>query len=175
MPEREHDQYYLDSNFILTVAAELDKSGATVDQGMSRYLHDFAAQRQTKPPLASLGLAAVQAHLVRPITTDSGFEKRTRAGASFGPSSFGLQFLKKILADLRNIICGSKKKPTELGKNAQAYIAAITAFIVHKFHIESATATGMAVLTMLTVSRATKKAFCEMTDAEFFASLREKE
>jgi hypothetical protein len=173
MPERESDQFYLDPDFILAAAKELEKSGSKADQGMSRYLQEFVAQRESRPPLASLGMAAVQTDLVRPMTTDSAFEVRSADRPNLGPSNWGIQFLKKILADLRDVICGSKKKPTELGKNAQAYIAAITIIIMQKFHLLSPTANGMAVLTILAISRATKKAFCEMTDAEVFAALKE--
>jgi hypothetical protein len=175
MAEREYDQFYLDPNFIRAAAAQLEKSGTVADRGMSRYLRDFAAGQESTTPLVSLGLAAVQTQLIRPMTTDSAIERRG-ASLSFqlGPAQWGLQFLRKILANLREAICGNKKKPTPLGKNAEAYIAAITAFIMQKFHVPYGTATGLAVLIMLTLSRSAKKAFCEMTDEEVLAAFRER-
>jgi S1-C subfamily serine protease len=137
MPEREFNQFYIDFNFLLSIADDLEKSGATVDRGMSRYLRDIATHNEDKPPVASLGMAAVQADLVRPVTTDSAIEQRGVTQIKIGPATWGIHFLRKVLGNLREIICGSKKKPSELGPKAQAYIATIATVIIHKFHVSS--------------------------------------
>ena len=171
MPESEYDPFYLDRHFIGSVAEELSKSPAAVDHRLSRYLGEFEASDTNSRAIVLLGMAANDAKLVRSIATDSVIEHRGAGLAKIGPLVWAVQFIRQILAELRKIICGPKSTPSKLGASSQAVIAAIAAAIAQRFHVESVTATGMAVLVLLALGRATKSAFCKMTDSEVLASL----
>jgi hypothetical protein len=174
MAEPEYDPLYLDREMIVSLAEHLGKSDLKVDRGMSQYLHQFLAQSDIRSPILSLGMAAMDAGLVRSVSMDSAIENRSASGSSapkIGPLSWGLNFIKKILSDLRNSICGSNKKPKPLDKKSEASLVLITTAIMHKFHVSSPTATGLAVISVIAISRSTKKAFCEMTDDEVLAAL----
>ena len=117
-------------------------------------------------------MAASSAGLVRSTGMDS-IEHRGVGARRIGPSDWGLMFIKKLLKELRDILCGTGKKPKPVSHKAQATIAAIAAYITLKFQISSPTATGLAVLALLALARAAKKSFCEMTDSEILAALRQ--
>jgi hypothetical protein len=83
-------------------------------------------------------------------------------------SSFFLTYLNEF----RKIICGSRKSPTKLGKNTQAIISGLAAFITSKLGVSNPTAVGIAVLILLTLAQATKNTFCKMTDTDVYKSVR---
>jgi len=171
MPEPEYDLFYLERQVVLSVVQDLRRSPATVDQRLSRYLSDFEARDTNSPGIVLLGMAALDAKIVRSVATDSAYQRRSAGAASVGPLNWGLQFIRQILAELREIICGPKSKRSKLGANSQAILSAIAAAIVAKFHVTSVTATGLSVLVFLALGRATKSAFCKMTDSEVLAAL----
>ena len=102
-------------------------------------------------------------------------EKRAIAAAKLRPLRWGKLFIKEILTEIRKVICGPRKEPTKLSTKSQTVIATVAGVIVTKFHIHSTTATALAILALLTLSEATKKAFCKMTDAEVLAALAKNE
>lgn len=173
MPQLEPEPFYVDRNVLIQIVEQLNNSSAPSDQRLARYLREYDKQDTNRPAVTFLGLAARDANIVRQTTTDSAIERRSAGSSHFAPLNWGRQFIARILSELREIICGPKPKPSKLGPNAQAYIAAIAAAILAKFHVSSVTATGLAVLILLTLSRATKNAFCKMTDAEVLAALSE--
>jgi hypothetical protein len=171
MPEPEYDPFYIEPTTILSIVSDLRESANSVDQRLSRYLEDLS-RGTGRDAIAVLGMAARDANVIRVMTTDSVPERRDHLAALIGPLNWATSFIRQIIAELREIICGSKKKPKGLGEKSQAIIAAITVAIASRFHIPPGTATGLAVLVLLALSRATKKAFCKMTDEEVLAALK---
>ena len=85
--------------------------------------------------------------------------------------TWGRAFIIEILRNLRDLICGPRKSHGKLGEKSHAALAALAALIAHKFHVDSATAAGLAVHALIALSKATKKAFCDMTDEEVLEAL----
>lgn len=174
MPELEPDPFYIDQNVIVRIAERLKDSELAVDQKLVGYLSRYGTEQITASnSLFFLGMAAREAHLVREVAMDSAVIERRNLGFTLtGPLKWGADFIRQILVELRRIICGPKGKIPDLSHTSQAVISALAAAIVAKFNVSSASASGFAVLVLLTLSRAIKRAFCKMTDEEVLADLR---
>jgi hypothetical protein len=96
-------------------------------------------------------------------------EERRKAGVVQKGAAGLSSFFLSILDELRAIICGKGKSAKKLGKNSQAILAAVAAVVSRALGIGDPTATGIAVLVLITLGQATKNAFCKMSTAEFLA------
>jgi hypothetical protein len=159
------DFTYIDRNLIDQTALALQRSAVPENQKLAQYLEGYDPRRS---PLVLLGIAANDVKVVRHFTTDSAYERRSQGlQASLGPAKWGIEFIKLILANLRKAICGGTKAKSD------ATLAALAAMIVSQFHISISAATGLAVMCLMALGRATKDAFCKMTDSEVLAALAE--
>jgi hypothetical protein len=99
-----------------------------------------------------------------------------REPSAFGKAKkWGIGFIAEFLQELRNILCGPKKSHGKLSDKFQAALAFLAAALSKKLGIDNPTALGMALLVLLSLARASKKAFCKMTDKEVLAALAEEE
>jgi len=86
------------------------------------------------------------------------------------PKVWGVGFLIAFLSELREIIC-KKRDRNKLSNYTQSLIAGIATFLTSKLALSSGTATALAVLILLSLAKASKKAFCDMTDKEVIEAL----
>ncbi len=94
MPELEFDPFYLDREYLNALADQLEKTGSQADSGMAQFLRDYTHQGARRLPLASLGMAASSAGLVRSTGMDS-IEHRGVGARRIGPSDWGLMFIEE--------------------------------------------------------------------------------
>lgn len=168
MPEFEWDPFFIDPDTVSGIIADLRKSGHGPNERLSRYLREAPHARDSEV-IGMLGLAIRDAEIIHPLTHDSVAEQNWYAR----PIKWSVQFIKQLLAELRDIICKPQKKRNELSAETHAVIASIAAVIVQRFHIDAATAAAVAVLILLALARATKRAFCKMTDEEVLNALEQ--
>jgi len=120
------------------------------------------------PPIEELGLTAMSLGLAK------GPEQR---GANVVTSkmfvAWSVDFIGSFLWELRNALCGKKGDRNKLSPSSYAAITAISATIMQRFHVSSATASGLAVLVLLAILKTAKKSFCKMTDKELLKALRD--
>ncbi len=174
MTEADFDFSHIDPITLQRTVVQLKSTSAPTAERIARYLQSFSAGEKTLPPIIFLGLIARDAKLVREIPLDSAIEKRTLGSKRVaGPLRWGLELIRDILVELRKIICGPRKTPSKLGPISEVSIGAIAAYIAKRFHMESATAHGIALVILLNLGRAAKNAFCKKTDAEILAALAE--
>lgn len=169
------DSFYLDTNVLIGVRAELSRSSTDIDQYFASYLQAHLDSKTGLPPISFLGIAAQRAEILskRQYTTDAAWDEKRAVQSESMPLKWGRNFIKQILLELRKIICGPKNKSTKLGSESAAVISAIAIMIVTKFHVNSVTANGFAVVILLALAQATRNAFCTMTDEEVLAALKE--
>ena len=80
-----------------------------------------------------------------------------------GLTNWGLALLQEYFTELREKICGKGKKPTPLGANANAALAALGAAICKLLGLSSPLGMGIAVLVVTNAARIGKNALCKMT------------
>jgi hypothetical protein len=160
MPQPEPDPFHIGEDTIHDIQTMLFESPRKVDQQIATFLKGYQSVS-----LAELGMAAVNAGVLQAV--------ETKHLAFMTARSWGLEFIKSILRELREIICSPKKDQGKLSAPTQSVLAAIVAFLMHKFGLQSATAYGFALLILSTIGSATKKAFCNMSDHEVLEALRQ--
>lgn len=153
---------YADPEMIGIAVDLLNQSSNPLDRKLRVYLEAFNLQAQgsvfkTPPPAPIEALEEVVLDIDRQAKEEGILRKR-----SGGASSFFLI----LLDELRGIICGKGKTPKKLGTNSQAVLTALAAAATPKLGISDPTAMGVTVLMLITLGRATKKAFCKMSDLE---------
>jgi hypothetical protein len=160
VPHTRLNLFHVDAGTIRVIKTRLSESSRDEDKTIARFLQDYRSIS-----VGQLGIAAMSAGALQVV------EERGGALAFMTSWEWGQKFIETILAELREIICSPKKHRGNLSRHTQAIIAAIVTMLMHKFGMQSATANGIAVLILLTLGRATKKAFCKMTDAEVLEAL----
>ncbi len=173
MPEPLRDPFYVPISVIEETVARLKETSQAIDHEIAEYLTQLSTEKlKPSAPLQFLARAGVGAGLVRYVAMDSRDEMP--AALNRGRAvKWAIGFVQRFLTELRRLICGSGKKPKELSHQAQALISALGVAIMQQLHLDSATADGFAVLLLLTLSKALKRAFCDMTDEEVLAALKE--
>jgi hypothetical protein len=73
--------------------------------------------------------------------------------------SWGTSFIRSLLKEPREIICGKGKRTKKIGPNSQAILTALAATISRKFGFTDATSLAIAVWVLINLGIATKKAF----------------
>jgi hypothetical protein len=76
------------------------------------------------------------------------------------------QFIGYFIVEIRRIICKNKKSSQNLGHATTGALAALAAWVVESFHVASPIATAVAAGILVTVTTASKNAFCRMTEAQ---------
>jgi hypothetical protein len=164
---------YIDESTIRSVVEQLSDSPEFVDRHMARYLTkaldvwtgNVRSSELQQTPMEQLGLAVMQSDL-------SGTETRDLNPRLSSPVRMVAgTFLAKFLRELRNILCGTKKDRNKLSAHSHGALSALAVAIMQICHVSSVTATGIAVLILVSIGRASKKAFCDMTDEEALEAL----
>jgi hypothetical protein len=62
------------------------------------------------------------------------------------------------------LICGKRKTPGPLTPKTQGVLTGLAAAIAHHLGVSDPMAIGLAVLVLMTIAGASKKAFCQATD-----------
>lgn len=91
-------------------------------------------------------------------------------------ADWGKQFLKEILREIRKAVCTDKPMDSEAADSRsypKAIAVAISSTVMNACGVDSAMALGIATLVLLTISRATKQAFCTMTDDNVLAAIEQ--
>ena len=171
---------YIDHGTILVAVKHLNQTGQQLDRDVAYYLESILGGQFSRGPFGdSFGQFPVF-NLPQPtiavlgIVVESlrGNKKATpQRGSDIGEMldlarTWGLDFILEILIELRDIICGKGKTPKKLSDTSQSAISALTILVAHKLRISDPTAFGIAVLILLSISRASKNAFCRKTTPE---------
>jgi hypothetical protein len=88
----------------------------------------------------------------------------------------GIEFIQRVLRNIRDVICsksnlaGKSKGSMDIKQIATSIATAAAASV----GISNPMILGMTVMVLLVVSRASHKAFCEMTEVELVESIKEK-
>jgi hypothetical protein len=135
---------------------QLRDSPSELDQELYSYFTTLrhqaeGAQFAFRPPPPVAVLNRVVVDIERKARQDSNVMQKGSASVA----SFFLIFT----SELRKIICGNRKTPGKLGREMHAVLAALGAFIAAKLGVSDPTATGIAVLLLITITQATKNAF----------------
>jgi|SRR5271165_839646 len=87
----------------------------------------------------------------------------------------GLEFVTKMLEEVRNIVCQKKYRRFSLTSHGSfaGVVSGLATALTHSLGITSAVATGAAATVLIVVAQAAHKSFCEMTDQEVATVLRE--
>jgi hypothetical protein len=166
---------YLDENVLSHVLSQLREKSTPANDRLARYLQEYDNPYPSIPTLQIIGsvLRDANAKGLHSFTTDASPDpNRPPTPRSTTFVRWGTQFLNAVLVDIRDAICGKGKNVKPLGPKSQGVIAAIAAAIMHKFGIDAATATGLAVLVLIKLGQILKKRFCQMTDAEVLAEFK---
>jgi hypothetical protein len=75
-------------------------------------------------------------------------------------------FIGCFFSEIRSIICKNKGASKTLGHTTTGALAALAAWVVESFHVGSHIATAVAAGVLVTVTTASKSAFCQMTAAQ---------
>ena len=75
-------------------------------------------------------------------------------------------FILSTLRELRELICGKGKTPKKLSDPTKSILAGVTVFLAHKFSLSDGTSTAFAAMVLITITQATKNAFCKMDDVQ---------
>jgi hypothetical protein len=161
---------YANLEMIGAVVGELSKSGSSIDQKLRQYLENVSSAPTRSNTFDKLALSPVA--LLEDVVAEIDEEAR-RAGIIRKRSGGALTFFLILLGELRTIICGKGKTPKKLGSTSQTVLTALAAAIVQKLGISNPTATAVAVLMLIALGRATKNAFCRMSDTEALKLLRD--
>lgn len=166
---------YIDEDSIRSVVKELSTSSNLVDTQMARYL-DRAVDVWTgnrrdsdlsQTPMEHLGLVVMMSGL-----SDSSEKERRGGTVNFSQTSrWAVMFITKFFHQLHEIICGPKKEWSKVSLSSQGWISALVTILMNTCHIPYATAKGFAVLILVSIGRAGKKAFCESTEEEVLDAL----
>jgi hypothetical protein len=98
----------------------------------------------------------------------------------FPPKSveWGRQFIRTVLAEVRETVCGDKGTYAALRKEYDSYVKAfavsISSSIMNLLGVSEPMALGLATLVLLILVSATKNAFCKMTDKEVLEAIDKK-
>ncbi|GLS18136.1 hypothetical protein GCM10007874_11520 [Labrys miyagiensis] len=84
-----------------------------------------------------------------------------------GSARFLTAFIRNFLKELRNIICKSKSKlPSRGAVSAKEVAAGVAGYLTGLIGTSAPLAVGIGAVVVLTLSTATKRAFCNMTDEQ---------
>jgi len=161
---------YLDLEVLQEIGHDLRNSELPIDRFLANYLTNYESLSLQAPPLAVLG-AILTPQAVYPREDSS--THRSYLAFSPGlpnPKVWGVGFLIAFLSELREIIC-KKRNRNKLSDYTQSLIAGIATFLTSKLALPSGTAAALAVLILLSLAKASKKAFCDMTDKEVIEAL----
>jgi hypothetical protein len=168
-------------DILQAVSAALMHSDHKFDHALADYFIHYTTTYAALNPLVLLG-AVVQPREAPPDSEWRDEDKMYFLYHSMRPPSalekarrWGIGFIAEFLQELRNILCGPKKSHRKLSDKFQAALAFLTAALSKKLGIDNPTALGMALLVLLSLPRASKKAFCKMTDQEVLEALAEGE
>ena len=158
---------YADPIMVRIALEQLEKSEDKLDHKLHVYIEalDFQAQGAnflTKPPTPIKALDEIFSDIIERDEL-RGYLRKWSDGVS--------SFFLIVLDELRTIICGKGKTPKKLGTNSQAVLTALAAALAHKLGLDQPTAIGIAVLMLMTLGQATKRAFCKMADLEVLKAL----
>jgi hypothetical protein len=154
-------------------------SASDIDMKLARYFASFLLTETiinldednrpvpTDPTERSVHVLAEVANDVSKLNRDPQSLHKGRTTAA--------SFILSILRELREIICGKGKTPKKLSEETKSILAALTVVFAHKFGLSDGTSTAFAALTLITVARATKNAFCKMDDIEIYKAVKEAE
>lgn len=81
-------------------------------------------------------------------------------------------FILSTLRELRELICGNGKTPKKLSDPTKSILAGLTVFLAHKFSLSDGTSTAFAAMVLITITQATKNAFCMMDDVEVYKAIK---
>jgi hypothetical protein len=172
MPEP--DFINLDREAVQKIIWDLRESELYADRSLASYLEayfnespDLLPPRPLSPPIEELGMTAVYLGLVKAPE-----QRVTNVVTSKMFVAWSVDFIGSFLREIRNAFCGKKADHNKLSPSSYAAITAIATGIMNHFHVSSATASGIAVLILLAILRATKKSFCDMTDKEVLEALK---
>ena len=153
---------YADPEMLDFAVDSLQQRNTELDRKLRVYLQalSFQAQghvlKEAITPYEALADVAVEVNRLPPIDP-----------TVIGKSHYGVvSFFIILMSELRTVICGKGKNPKKLGTNSQAVLTALAAAITRKIGITDPTAMGIAVLMLITLGAATKKAFCKMSDID---------
>jgi hypothetical protein len=176
---------YIDVDTVRSVVAELSKSSDGVDRQIAEFLDKLAGDvnvgRVPPSPMAQLGNAVKHAGLFKNEKLPGSLilDLRTYQRTMHPPERmmksslpFASEFIARLLREIRNAICKPQRDRNKLDHRTQATLVVIATAAMQMFHLSNATANGFAVLTMLTIGRCTKKAFCDMTDEEVLKAMK---
>jgi hypothetical protein len=167
------DFKYIDRETVQAVARTLSESPHPADQNIARYLNKSLGVKTNELSKSQVPDSAVQQLELSLLQTGvSGPEQRGVGPRHSIPGRLAREFVARMLRELRRILCDPKKDRGKLGSNSQAVLAALAAYVMGTLHLSSyATATGLAALVLIALGRASKKAFCDMTDDEALDAL----
>jgi hypothetical protein len=157
-------------------------SESPLDRELRRYLSDIVEVSLKQPtPLALVGYSLSALEKGRPEWSRSPlFDEIQQSTSAFTGAEgmprgvlWGIDFIKTILKELRDLLCGKGKKPKALSANSHALLSALAALIAKKLGVADSTAIALAVLVLVALGRATKNAFCKMTKKEVLMALAE--
>jgi hypothetical protein len=87
----------------------------------------------------------------------------------------GAAFLGEFLSEIRSHICDDKKIPADIKDITKVSMGALAAYLVSAFHVPSTYSIALAMFIALVVLKATRGAFCKVTDQEVLLALGHKE
>jgi len=154
------------------IVNSLSHSSETFDQRLGRELHrslslweEPVPSTEASSPLQLLSQTVMLANLVEML------ERRDQTVYMLDMFAWGRAFIAKILHDLRGAACGPKGSDGKPGEKSHDTLAALAPLIAQKFDVSSPTAAALAALSLIALGKATKNAFCEMTDEKVLQAL----
>jgi len=180
-------KYYVDREELVSLLAqaeeELKASGGDAEKNLASYLHlhRFAigddSMVELEGTIGILGTAVTAPRFLeeqqRHIDANPNLMFATRLPES--AFQWGRQFVKEFLREIRKTICANNAESSQLKEEYQSYAKAFavagSAVVLDMLGVAGPMALGITTLLLLTLSRATKNAFCKMTDEEVLRAI----
>jgi len=165
-----------EAELVRRIIRSLEESHDELDRILADYLAGAATIYEELPPLVLLGAITKPKQPVHPGDQPPSMHffflhSKKDAHTTFPLKAWGAAFISELLVELRLILCGRKKQHGKISNETQAAIAMLATAISQKLGLQAPTSVGLAVLAMLCLVRASKKAFCKVTDKEVIKAL----
>jgi len=162
----------------------LDKSPNPLDRALRSWLrvYSFVLERETgevsfRDAIAFIGTFTRNPEFLihQQTMVDSSPGVRFSLRLPDEAKEWGIRFLYQVMREVRTIVCGRAKDRKGSRKVDAGYTKAlavsISTTVLNTLNVHDPATLGLATLILITLSQATKNAFCKMTDAEVLGAI----
>ncbi len=156
---------------VLTLAKRELKDGVNYSRMIEKYWAEGPKPQNIKEMLGLIGAStAIPSRVGKIKIMPTGHIRLAKSNIAW---RWGVSYIKGLLKDLRDVICGDLKVPAKVGKLPKGIFSPIFAGILAALGVTNPIGLTIGTFIAMLLAWLGKKRFCEMTDEEVLEALRE--